>query len=94
MELFDKDGNYVGEFIDAQTKKAGEYLSDSKGSCFGFIITLLLILAFHFPWTLIIVVLMLLLKFIWFLIKSLFRVLWWLVRAPFTLIFRKEFPKF
>lgn len=94
MKLYDENHNYVGEFITDKVEQAGEYLNDSKGSCFGFIITLLLILAFYFPWVLILVVLMLLGKFIWFLIKLIFRVLWWLIRAPFTLIFRKRFPKF
>lgn len=100
MKLYDEFGNYVGEFIE-NTK---EQVSDSFDISFGTgCLVILGILAFKFPWLILVIIVWLLFKLLWIILKFVFRTLWWclgltalsiwwILRLPFTLIFQHKFP--
>ena len=91
MKLFDENGNFVGEFISDSI----EQVSDSYKSSFGDgCLAIFIVLSVRFPILLLLIVLWLILKLIWIILKFALRIVWWLVRLPFTLISRKKVPKF
>ena len=96
MEIFDKDGKLLGEFIESQK----DDLSDA--SCSG----MLFILFFKvIPLIILVLILWTILRIISFilkwlctgslwLLKQLARCIWWLLRLPFCLILLKKLPEF
>lgn len=100
MKLFDEDGNYVGEFlldsIESVKDKATDAIDDGSW------IVGLIILVILFPgWALLCGVIYIIFKLICLIIKLaicvckfIIRVLWWLLRLPFCLIFQGDFPEF
>ena len=87
MELFDKDGNFVGEFIEKQKDDVSDAFSTSWA---------LGILCFFWkpiP-TIIVLLLWLIFKVIFSITKLCLKCAWWLIRLPFCLIFQKKWPKF
>lgn len=88
MKVFDEDENYLGEFFEYTKNK----VEDSFESSWIWGIICLFLLA---PWwTLFGILLYFTFKLMSFSIKFTFKVIWWIIRLPFYLIFRKEFPKF
>lgn len=87
MKIFDEDGNFLGEFIEDSKDKISDSFDDSVGNgCVTFLYMILLIIIVAIIWYI--------LKGIFILCKFLLRIIWWLVRVPFCLIFRKEWPEF
>lgn len=94
MKLFDENGSFVGEFIEASGEvidKTKETVSDAFSSSLA-----LGILGFMIApwWTLFAIVVIFVFKLLIAIIKLSLRIAWWLIRLPFTLIFKKEFPSF
>ena len=109
MDLFDDKGSFLGEgkaIFDSEGNLIGHFLETAKEgveSAFeGSWLWGILFLFFVAPWLGIIgVVLFLIIKLIrlvfWIvfsIIKIALRLIWWLIRLPFCLIFRREFPNF
>lgn len=88
MKIFDEDGNYIGEFLEDTKDKIDDAF---EGSWMWGIIFLLLIAP---GWTILGIVVISIVKLIAFIIKLIFRILWWTIRLPFCLIFYREFPEF
>ena len=91
MKVFNEEGEYIGEliedFIDDSKDKIEDAFDDSVGNgCAVFLYML--------PWIILVVILLYVLKLIWIACKFLLRILWWLIRAPFMLIFSREWPEF
>ena len=81
--LYDEDGNLIGNFLEKTTEDISEAFSTSW---------LLGILLFIFAavWGIVYFLFILLFKFLVFIIK----ILWWIIKLPFCLIFYKNLPKF
>ena len=93
LKVYDEDNNFVGEWIGDFVEESKESVSESFDVSFGEgCLALLILLAFKFPWLILVIILWLILKLMWFFIKLICRCIWWVVRLPFTLIFKKEFP--
>lgn len=88
MKVFDENGNYLGEFIEGTKDKIDDAFEDSW--IWGILFLLLIVPG----WTILGIVLISIFKFISFILKLIFRTLWWTIRLPFYLIFFKEFPDF
>ena len=88
MKVFDENGNCLGEFFEDTKEK----IEDSfDGSWLGGIVFLLFIAP---GWTILGIVLILLFKLIFGIIKLALKTVWWIVRLPFTLVFSREIPEF
>ena len=85
MEIFDKDGNFLGEFI----SKQGDDIGDAFGA--SWILGLLCLFWKPIP-TIIVIALWLVLKIIVAIVVFAFKLTWWLIRLPFTLLFLKDLP--
>ncbi len=91
MQLFDEDGNPVGELYE----KAKDNVSDSFESSLGEgCLALLMMIIIYLPLILVVLLLWLLVKLLWIIVKFIFRLLWWILRLPFCLIFKHEPPEF
>ena len=85
MEIFDGAGNFLGEFIEDQK----DDVVDSDG------IEIFLKLIFKaIPLIILASILWVIIKIGSFFIKWACKILWWLLRLPFCLIFNKKWPKF
>lgn len=88
MKVFDEDGNYLGEFFEGTKEKVGDAFEVSW-------VWGIVVLFFIAPWwTLLGLAIYLNIKVISLVIKYAFKIIWWLVRLPFCLIFNKELPEF
>lgn len=81
--LYDEDGNLIGNFLEKTTENISEAFSTSW-------LLGLLLLIFAPAWGIVYILFVLLFKFFVFLLKT----LWWIIKLPFCLIFYKSFPKF
>ncbi|WP_044973455.1 hypothetical protein [Ruminococcus sp. HUN007] len=91
MQLFDEDGNPVGELFENAKDRVSDSFDESLGEgC----LALLMMIIIHIPLILVLLLLWLLLKLLWIIVKFIFRLLWWLLRLPFCLIFKHEPPEF
>ena len=81
--LYDEDGNLIGNFLEKTTENISEAFSTSW-------LLGLLLLIFAPAWGIVYILFVLLFKFFIFLLKT----LWWIIKLPFYLIFYKSFPKF
>ncbi|MCI6266123.1 MAG: hypothetical protein MR598_04690 [Erysipelotrichaceae bacterium] len=88
MKVFDENGNFIGEFIEAEKEKIEESF---EGGLWWLGIIFLFISPF---WTILVIGLWLIFKLILKLVKLIFKIVWWIVRLPFCLIFYKELPQF
>lgn len=88
MEIYDKDGNFLGEFIGAEKEKIIETFDEGL-----WLLGIFFLIVSPF-WTILVIVLWLIIKLIINLIKFALKVLWWIIKLPFFLIFYKEFPEF
>lgn len=87
MKVFDKDGNFLGEFIEDSKDKISDSFDESVGNgCITFLYMILIIVIVAIVWYIF--------KGIVLLFKFILRILWWIIRTPFCLIFRKEWPRF
>lgn len=90
MRLFDENGTFVGEFIEATEEMIDhtkEVVSD-KFSDSIFLGILCLIIAPR--WTLLALFLILLAKTI----KLILNTAWWIIKLPFSLVFKRRLPEF
>ena len=87
MKLFDEDGNYIGEFI--------EKTEETVDSAFK-ISWLLGIICFLISpvWTIIVILICSIIKLFFKLIVLILRVIWWIIKLPFCLIFFRKLPIF
>ena len=84
MKVYDEDGNFLGDFISAEKEKIVETFDDGLwwlGLFFLFVAPF---------WTILVIILWLIFKLIINLIKLILKVIWWLIRLPFCLIFNRE----
>ncbi len=81
--LYDEDGNLIGNFLEKTTEDISEAFSTSW-------LLGILLLIFAPVWGIVYFLFMLLFKFLVFIIK----ILWWIIKLPFCLIFYKNLPKF
>lgn len=88
MKVFDEDGNFIGEFIEAEKDKITDSFDDGL-----WWLGLILLIISPF-WTILVIILWLIFKLIFGIIKFLFKIIWWIIRLPFCLIFYREFPEF
>lgn len=88
MKLFDENGNHIGEIFE-DTKEKVE--TAFEWSWWWGIIFLLFIAP---GWTILGVLLFLIFKIIIGIFKFVFKIVWWGIRLPFSLIFRRVFPRF
>lgn len=87
MKLYDENGNFVGEFIKNTTENVGEAFSVSWA--------LGLLLLFISPiWGIVVISLWFIFKMIFKLIVFVLKLIWWVIRVPFCLISRQEWPRF
>ena len=109
MDLFDNNGNFLGEgkeLFDSEGNLIGHFLEKAKDnveSAFevSWIWGLIALLIFAPGWTILGVILYLLIKLIrlifWLLItilKIVLRFIWWLIKLPFCLVFKHDIPRF
>lgn len=91
MKLFDEYGNYIGEFVENSVDNVTSSYQESFGAgCAAVLIALVA----RFPILIVLVILFAILWLLWAILKLALKIIWWLLRMPFTLIFRKEFPEF
>lgn len=81
--LYDEDGNLIGNFLEKTTEDISEAFSASW-------LLGILLLIFAPVWGIVYFLFILLFKFFVFIIK----ILWWIIKLPFCLIFYKNLPKF
>lgn len=81
--LYDEDGNLIGNFLEKTTEDISEAFSTSW-------LLGILLLIFAPVWGIVYFLFILLFKFLVFIIK----VLWWIIKLPLCLIFYKNLPKF
>ena len=81
--LYDEDGNLIGNFLEKTTEDISEAFSTSW-------LLGILLLIFAPVWGIVYFFFILLFKFLVFIIK----ILWWIIKLPFCLIFYKNLPKF
>ena len=81
--LYDEDGNLIGNFLEKTTEDISEAFSASW-------LLGILLLIFAPVWGIVYFLFILLFKFLVFIIK----ILWWIIKLPFCLIFYKNLPKF
>lgn len=81
--LYDEDGNLIGNFLEKTTEDISEAFSTSW-------LLGILLLIFAPVWGIVYFLFILLFKFLVFIIK----ILWWIIKLPFCLIFYKNLPKF
>lgn len=81
--LYDEDGNLIGNFLEKTTEDISEAFSTSW-------LLGILLLIFAPVWGIVYFLFILLFKFFVFIIK----ILWWIIKLPFCLIFYKNLPKF
>lgn len=86
--MYDEDGNYLGEFIEDTKDKIEDAF---EGSWIWGIIFLLLIAP---GWTILGIVVISIFKMIAFIFKLGVRIIWWVIRLPFCLVFKREIPEF
>ena len=87
MELFDKDGNFVGEFISSTKENVEETFESS------WILGILFFLISPI-WTMVVISIWFIFKMFIKLLIFVLRIAWWIIRLPFCLIFLRELPKF
>ena len=83
QNLYDEDGNLIGNFLEKTTEDISEAFSASW-------LLGILLLIFAPVWGIVYFLFILLFKFFVFIIK----ILWWIIKLPFCLIFYKNLPKF
>lgn len=95
MKVFDEDGEYLGEFIEASKEKVEDAFEVSW--IWGIIVLLIVAPG----WTIFGLVIWVIAKLIKLILTSLFKLLklllrciWWLIRLPIYLIFYHEMPEF
>ena len=81
--LYDEDGNLIGNFLEKTTEDISEAFSASW-------LLGILLLIFAPVWGIVYFLFILIFKFFVFIIK----ILWWIIKLPFCLIFYKNLPKF
>lgn len=81
--LYDEDGNLIGNFLEKTTEDISEAFSTSW-------LLGILLLIFAPVLGIVYFLFILLFKFFVFIIK----ILWWIIKLPFCLIFYKNLPKF
>ena len=81
--LYDEDGNLIGNFLEKTTEDISEAFSTSW-------LLGILLLIFAPVWGIVYFLFILLFRFLVFIIK----ILWWIIKLPFCLIFYKNLPKF
>ncbi len=81
--LYDEDGNLIGNFLEKTTEDISEAFSTSW-------LLGILLLIFAPVLGIVYFLFILLFKFLVFIIK----ILWWIIKLPFCLIFYKNLPKF
>ena len=81
--LYDENGNLIGNFLEKTTEDISEAFSASW-------LLGILLLIFAPVWGIVYFLFILLFKFLVFIIK----ILWWIIKLPFCLIFYKNLPKF
>lgn len=81
--LYDENGNLIGNFLEKTTEDISEAFSTSW-------LLGILLLIFAPVWGIVYFLFILLFKFLVFIIK----ILWWIIKLPFCLIFYKNLPKF
>ena len=81
--LYDEDGNLIGNFLEKTTEDISEAFSTSW-------LLGILLLIFAPVLGIVYFLFILLFKFLLFIIK----ILWWIIKLPFCLIFYKNLPKF
>lgn len=104
LKIYDENDNFIGEYIGEFVEDTKDNISDSFDESVGSgCLTILCVLAFKFPWLILVIIGWFLLKLIWIIIKFVGRVLWWimrfciiclwwLIRLPITLILDKDVP--
>ena len=105
MDIYDRDGNFIGEILD-DTK---EIVSDTSSRISGWFETSFLLgvlgLMVHPILGIAIAIIMVFLRIavflvkwmlicIWYFVKFLVRCLWWLIRLPFTKTIYGNWPEF
>ena len=81
--LYDEDGNLIGNFLEKTTEDISEAFSASW-------LLGILLLIFAPVLGIVYFLFILLFKFLVFIIK----ILWWIIKLPFCLIFYKNLPKY
>ncbi len=98
MKLFNEDGNFIGEFIEASGEAVDNVVDNTKefvSDAFSASIFLgLLGLAISPVWTIIAIIGVLVFKSIMFALKFIFNVCWWIFKLPFCLVFKRRVPEF
>lgn len=106
MKLFDEFGNEVGEVFEDSIHMMSNVTSDSfddvqlslKDSVLGGIFMGILVLIVKWPVSLIFIAVLAVLRLILIgvikLVILAFRIIWWLVRIPYSLFTYGEFPEF
>lgn len=99
MEIFDKDGNRIGEFIEDRKDNIIDgvsrdfSLSGCLGVLFEIFVMLTIVLIVYSIWVLITFIIKLAFFTIWWVIRLIFKGFWWLIRLPFCLLFAKVIPE-
>lgn len=94
MKVYDESGNFLGEFMES-TSNVVEGVKDTVLSMKEASLLLGLIgLIFAPAITLIIIIVLFIFHLIIGVIKLILKSIWWMIRLPFTLIFLQRTPRF
>lgn len=81
FKIYDEDNNFIGEYIGDFVEDTRDSVSDSFDVSFGTgLLTILCILAFRFPWLIIVIIGWGILKLVWIVLKFVGRNVWWILR--------------
>lgn len=81
FKIYDENDNFIGEYIGDFVEEAKDSVSDSFDVSFGSgLLTVLCVLAFKFPWLLLVIIGWGILKLLWIVLKFVGRIAWWVLR--------------
>ncbi|MBQ8559666.1 MAG: hypothetical protein IJ439_06775 [Tyzzerella sp.] len=81
FRIYDEDDNFIGEYIGDFVKDTKDTVSDSFDTSFGSgLLAISCVLAFKFPWLILVIIGWFILKLLWIVIKFVGRIAWWLLR--------------
>ena len=81
FKIYDEDDNFIGEYVGDFLENAKDTVSDSFDTSLGSgCLAILCVLAFKFPWLILVIIGWLILKLLWVVLKFIGRILWWVLR--------------
>lgn len=81
FKIYDENDNFIGEYIGDFVEEAKDSVSDSFDVSFGSgLFAVLCVLAFKFPWLILVIIGWGILKLLWIVLKFVGRIVWWILR--------------